>query len=111
MWWAYAGSFPFAMVGFDGIGADTLARLTIAHWPFWFALPIAGRSVGLPGFLIGFRSAQDQGDLFFHHHPFLGVLIAMVLNNWISLTNGPDGLSGIKSPESIPLFNGAAMLF
>jgi branched-chain amino acid transport system permease protein len=29
--------------------------------------------------------------------------MSIVLNNWISLTNGPDGLSGLPLPESIPL--------
>ena len=107
----YVGQLSLCHAGFYGIGAYTSALLTIAHWPFWFALPIAGVVSGLFGFLIGLPSLKTRGIYFSITTLSFGVLIAMVLNNWISLTNGPDGLSGIKSPESIPLFNGAAMSF
>ncbi|MBI5605079.1 MAG: branched-chain amino acid ABC transporter permease [Deltaproteobacteria bacterium] len=107
----YVGQLSLCHAGFYGIGAYTSALLTFAHWPFWITLPLSGVVSGLFGLFVGFPSLKTRGIYFSITTMSFGVLIAMVLNNWISLTNGPDGLSGIKSPEPISLFNGAALSF
>lgn len=107
----FVGQLSLCHAGLYGIGAYTSALLTFAHWPFWVALPLSGVVSGLFGFLIGFPSLKTKGIYFSITTMSFGVLIAMVLNNWISLTNGPDGLPGIVSPETIPFFGGSSLSF
>jgi branched-chain amino acid transport system permease protein len=107
----FVGQLSLCHAGLYGIGAYTSALLTFAHWPFWVTLPIAGMVSGLFGFLIGLPSLKTRGIYFSITTLSFGVLIAMVLNNWSGLTNGPDGLSGISSPEPIPFFGGGSLTF
>jgi branched-chain amino acid transport system permease protein len=107
----FVGQLSLCHAGFYGIGAYASALLTSSHCPFWLALPASGLISGLLGLLIGIPSLQTRGIYFSITTLSFGVIIAMVLNNWISLTNGPDGLSGLVSPEPIPLFGWGTLSF
>ncbi|HYB21920.1 MAG TPA: branched-chain amino acid ABC transporter permease [Thermodesulfobacteriota bacterium] len=107
----FVGQLSLCHAGLYGIGAYTSALLTFAHWPFWLALPTAGAVSGIIGLLIGLPSLKTRGIYFSITTLSFGVLMAMVLNNWISLTEGPDGLSGIVSPEAISLFGWGTLSF
>jgi len=107
----FVGQLSLCHAGFYGIGAYISALLTFSHWPFWLALPAAGVVSGVFGLLIGLPSLKTRGIYFSITTLSFGIIMAMVLNNWISLTNGPDGLSGLVSPNPIPLFGGILLSF
>jgi branched-chain amino acid transport system permease protein len=107
----FVGQLSLCHAGFYGIGAYTSALLTFAHWPFWLALPAAGAISGVFGLLIGLPSLKTRGTYFAITTLSFGVIMSIVMNNWISLTNGPDGLSGLVLPDPIPLWGKTSISF
>jgi len=107
----FVGQLSLGHAAFYGIGAYTSALLTLARWPFWLALPMAGVLAAVFGFLVGAPSLKTRGIYFSITTLSFGVIIAIVLNNWISLTGGPDGLSGLTLPDPIPLFGQTSISF
>lgn len=107
----FVGQLSLCHAGFYGIGAYTSALLTFAHWPFWLALPAAGVISGIFGLLIGLPSLKTRGTYFAITTLSFGVIMSIALNNWISLTNGPDGLSGLALPGPIPLWGRTSISF
>jgi branched-chain amino acid transport system permease protein len=107
----FVGQLSLCHAGFYGIGAYTSALLTFSHWPFWLALPAAGVVTGIFGLLIGLPSLKTRGTYFAITTLSFGVIMTIILNNWTSLTNGPDGLSGLALPDPIPLFGKTPLSF
>ena len=92
----YAGLIHLAQAAFVGIGAYTTAILTTsAGFGFWTALPVAvlmgaGMSVALGAPLLRLR-----GHYLALATVGLNVTMEIVTKNWIGLTGGDDGISGI----------------
>jgi branched-chain amino acid transport system permease protein len=120
VWAAWASSLNIIM-GYRGIlnlmhsalvGAGAYAAallLTRAGWPFLAAFAGAGVVSGLLGFVIGLIIMRmPVGALIISTLGFRKIL-EVIAKNWISLTNGPMGISGIPAP-SISLF-GATLVF
>jgi branched-chain amino acid transport system permease protein len=107
----FVGQLSLCHAGFYGIGAYTSALLTFSHWPFWLALPAAGIISGLFGLLIGLPALKTRGIYFAITTLSFGVIMNIMLNNWVSLTNGPDGLSGLALPDPIPLWAKTSISF
>ncbi len=94
----YCGQFSVGQAGFYAIGAYTSALLcTKVHFSFWLALPIAGIFAGLAGLLIG-PVLRLRGIFLGMSTLAFGEIIKMIVNNWISFTNGPNGIMNIPSP-------------
>lgn len=94
-----AGLLDLGYASFYAIGAYSYALLsTKAGVSFWFGIPIGGLSAALFGLLLGMITLRLRGDylaivtLGFIH------IIHLILNNWDSLTGGPNGILGIKRP-------------
>lgn len=95
----FSGQISLAATGFWGIGAYTSALATTSlGLSFWIALPIASIFATVFGFIIGFPTLKLK-------HFYLGIatvgfgeIVALILLNWTSLTNGADGLPGIPKP-------------
>jgi len=90
----YAGQVSIGHAGFAAIGAYTSAvlmgRLDI---PFWVTLPAGAALAGLLGFLIGLPALR-LSPLYIAMVTFgFGQAISYLSLNWISLTNGPNGLT------------------
>ncbi len=95
----FAGLLDLGYVGFYAVGAYSYALLYHwAGWGFWQALPIAGLAAALFGFLLGFPVLRLRGDYLAIVTLGFGEIIRMVLTNMQSITNGPDGISGIPKP-------------
>jgi branched-chain amino acid transport system permease protein len=68
-------------------------------WLFWVNLLLGGLLAAVAGILIGYPTLRLRGDylaimtLAFHE------IIRIVSNNWVGLTRGPSGISGVPSPE------------
>lgn len=94
-----AGLLDLGYVAFYAVGAYSYA-LIATHFDlsFWVALPLAGALAGLWGIILGFPVLRLRGDYLAIVTLAFGEIIRVVLINWYSLTNGPDGISRIPRP-------------
>lgn len=94
-----AGLLDLGYVAFYAVGAYTYALLS--HYfglSFWLCLPISAMMAALFGFLLGFPVLRLRGDYLAIVTLGFGEIIRVLLNNWTSITGGPDGISGIPKP-------------
>ncbi len=94
------GLLDLGYVAFYALGAYCYALLsTKVGISFWFSLPLGALLASLFGVLLGIITMRLRGDylaivtLGFIH------IIYLVLNNWDSLTNGPNGILNIERPK------------
>ncbi len=98
----YCGQISLTQAGFLGIGAYVLALMTTKLGiPFLAAIPAAMAICGLLGLLLGFASLRLGGHYLAMVTISFQVILTLVLSNWISLTGGPDGISGIPRPAGL----------
>jgi branched-chain amino acid transport system permease protein len=94
-----AGLLDLGYVAFYAVGAYTFALLgTTFGWSFWVCLPLAGMFAALWGIILGFPVLRLRGDYLAIVTLAFGEIIRIVLLNWYSLTNGPNGISRIPRP-------------
>jgi branched-chain amino acid transport system permease protein len=94
-----AGMLDLGYIAFYGVGAYTYALLNIHYgMSFWICLPIAAALAMIAGSLIGYPTLRMRGDYLAIVTLGFGEIVRIILNNWMSLTNGPNGLLGIKAP-------------
>ena len=107
-----AGQFNIAHAGFIGIGsyASALAMTKLAL-SFWVALPMAVLVTITFGFLIGYPSLRLRGVYFALTTLGFGEILFLVFDNWIPVTGGPMGITGIPAPTPIPLPGGYQIAF
>ena len=101
-----AGMLDLGYIAFYGVGAYTYALLNI-HFgmSFWVCLPIAATLALTAGCIIGYPTLRMRGDYLAIVTLGFGEIVRILLNNWMSLTNGPNGILGIKPPSIyIPSF-------
>ncbi|MBU1041011.1 MAG: branched-chain amino acid ABC transporter permease [Proteobacteria bacterium] len=94
-----AGLLDLGYIAFYGVGAYTYALLSV-HFglSFWLCLPLAGAFAAVAGCIIGYPTLRMRGDYLAIVTLGFGEIVRIVLNNWMSLTNGPNGILGIKAP-------------
>ncbi|MBV8094371.1 MAG: high-affinity branched-chain amino acid ABC transporter permease LivM [Acetobacteraceae bacterium] len=94
-----AGLLDLGYVAFYAVGAYSFALLSTTYGlGFWTCLPIAGLLAALTGLLLGFPVLRLRGDYLAIVTLGFGEIIHIVLLNWVSLTNGPNGIGGIPRP-------------
>ena len=95
-----AGLLDLGYVAFYAVGAYSFALLAL-HFDlgFWVSLPLAGLMAAGAGVLLGFPVLRLRGDYLAIVTLGFGEMIRIILVNWYSFTNGPDGLSGIPRPS------------
>jgi len=93
----YLGQINLAQAAFLGLGAYT-AGLTVSHFGFGMAgALLASTVVGfLFGTLLAFPALRLEGPQFALATLSFSALVATVLNEWESMTNGAQGLSIIR---------------
>ena len=103
-----AGLLDLGYVAFYAVGAYSYALLAQTFdLGFWTCLPLAGLLAALWGVMLGFPVLRLRGDYLAIVTLAFGEIIRIVLLNWVSLTGGPNGLSGIPRPTLFGLkFNG-----
>jgi branched-chain amino acid transport system permease protein len=101
-----AGMLDLGYIAFYGVGAYTYALLnTHFGMSFWVCLPIAATLAMIAGSLIGYPTLRMRGDYLAIVTLGFGEIVRIILNNWMSLTNGPNGILGINPPSIyIPSF-------
>src|SRR3954464_2295725 len=94
-----AGLLDLGYVAFYAVGAYSYALLATSFGlGFWVCLPLAGILAALWGVLLGFPVLRLRGDYLAIVTLAFGEIIRVVLINWVSLTNGPNGITGIPRP-------------
>ncbi len=104
-----AGLLDLGYVAFYAVGAYSYALLsTTFGLSFWTCLPLAGILAAFWGVLLGFPVLRLRGDYLAIVTLAFGEIIRLVIINWQSLTNGPNGISAIPRPSffGIPLTPG-----
>jgi branched-chain amino acid transport system permease protein len=94
-----AGLLDLGYVAFYAVGAYTFALLSQYFGiSFWMALPIGALLAALFGMILGFPVLRLRGDYLAIVTLGFGEIIRILLNNWTSLTGGPNGIGNIPEP-------------
>jgi branched-chain amino acid transport system permease protein len=94
-----AGLLDLGYVAFYAVGAYSFTIL--AHdlgLTFWEALPISGLLAATAGVLLGFPVLRLRGDYLAIVTLGFGEIVHILLLNWTSLTQGPNGIGDIPRP-------------
>ena len=106
------GQLNLAHAGFIGIGAYTSAIMaTKLGLSFWLAMPAAVLVTASFGVFIGYPSLRLTGVYFALTTLGFGSILALIFDNWIVLTGGPMGVTGIPAPSAIVLPGGYSLSF
>ncbi len=108
-----AGLLDLGYIAFYAVGAYTYALLnTHFQIPFWLALPIGCVVSAGAGAVIGYPTLKMRGDYLAIVTLGFGEIIRLVLNNWDAVTEGPNGILGIKAPGIYyPVFGEGGVTF
>ncbi|ABK43013.1 amino acid/amide ABC transporter membrane protein 2, HAAT family [Magnetococcus marinus MC-1] len=88
-----AGLLDLGFVAFYAVGAYSYALgAEYLGLSFWQAIPFAALLAASFGAVLGFPVLRMHGDYLAIVTLGFGEIIRLVLNNWISLTGGPNGL-------------------
>jgi len=94
-----AGLLNLGYVAFYAVGAYTYAILSTRFGlSFWPGLFVGALTAGAAATLLGFATLRLRGDYFAIVTLGLGEITRIVLNNWSSLTGGPNGIARIGRP-------------
>ncbi len=94
-----AGLLDLGYVAFYAVGAYSYALLAKTFGlSFWLLLPMAGILASFWGILLGFPVLRLRGDYLAIVTLAFGEIIRIVLINWVDLTNGYAGITGIPRP-------------
>ena len=94
-----AGLLNLGYVAFYAIGAYTYAILsTTFGLSFWTGLIAGGSVAAIFAVILGMPTLRLRGDYFAIVTLGLGEITRIILNNWDSMTGGPNGISKIGRP-------------
>ncbi len=94
-----AGLLDLGYVAFYAVGAYSYALLAKEFgFSFWLLLPLAGILSSFWGVLLGFPVLRLRGDYLAIVTLAFGEIIRIVIINWVDLTNGYAGITGIPRP-------------
>ncbi len=100
----FAGQVSMGHAAFYGMGAYASAILsTRLGWPFWITFWLSGIFSGVVSYAIGRLVLRLKGHVLAITTAFFCVLVTVVMNNWIPVTNGPMGIAGIPRPAQLNL--------
>ena len=100
----YAGQISLGHAAFFGLGAYGSAVLSTTYeWNPWLALTVVALVVGGLAFAIGFPILKLKGHYLAMATLGMGIIVYIVFNEWIDMTEGPSGFSGIPNLEIGPL--------
>ncbi len=91
-----AGMLDLGYIAFYGVGAYTYALLNTTYgMAFWVCLPFAAVFAAIAGCIVGYPTLRMRGDYLAIVTLGFGEIIRLILNNWMDLTNGPNGILGL----------------
>lgn len=100
----FTGLLNLGFVAFYAVGAYTYALLNVKlGLGFWQALPVSIALTTLSGFILAIPALRLRGDYLAIVTLGFGEIVRLILNNWDSLTGGPNGIPGIASARAFGL--------
>ncbi|WP_281185151.1 branched-chain amino acid ABC transporter permease [Trichlorobacter lovleyi] len=100
----YAGQISLGHAAFFGLGAYGSGILSTTYeWNPWLAMTVVALVVGGLAFTIGFPILKLKGHYLAMATLGMGIIVYIVFNEWIDMTEGPSGFSGIPNLELGPL--------
>jgi branched-chain amino acid transport system permease protein len=100
----FAGQLNLGHSAFYGIGAYVSTLLIIKLGvPFWAAFAAGIAAAGVAGMALSIFAVRLRGHYLAIASLGFAVIVHQVLVNWISMTQGPLGLYGIRPPPDIAL--------
>ena len=100
----FTGQVSLGHAAFYGMGAYASTILsTKLGLSFWVTFWMGGLFSGMVAYLIGKLVLRLRGHVLAITTAFFGILVTVVMNNWIPLTNGPMGITGIPRPTPITI--------
>lgn len=101
----YTGQASLCQASFFGIAAYASALLTLRlGLSFWLAAPITILLIVILSSFLGVITLRLVSHYFAICTFGLSEIVLIVLNNWISVTNGPGGIQDVRPPETIPVY-------
>ncbi len=93
------GLLDLGYIAFYGVGAYVYALLSL-HFglSFWLCLPLSMLFAMTAGCIIGYPTLRMRGDYLAIVTLGFGEIVRLVLNNWNSLSGGPNGVLRIPRP-------------
>lgn len=96
----YAGQISLGHAAFFGLGAYGSGILSVTYsWNPWLAMLVVAVVVGGLAFAIGFPILKLKGHYLAMATLGMGIIVYIVFNEWVDLTDGPSGFSGIPNLE------------
>lgn len=96
----FTGILSLGHAAFFGVGAYVSGILnTRLGWPFWATLIASVVLTALISLLLAFPALRVKGTYLVLMTIGFGEVVRLLLVNWISLTNGPNGIVGISYPD------------
>ncbi len=100
----YAGQLNLGHSAFYGIGAYASTLLVIQlGLPYWIAFAAGAALSGIAGAALSLFAVRLRGHYLAIASLGFAVIVHQVLLNWISLTQGPLGIYGIRPPPALAL--------
>ena len=97
------GAYSYALLASSDPVKDFMAELIgpgfWPAWAFWICLPVAGILAAFWGIILGFPVLRLRGDYLAIVTLAFGEIIRLVLINWVDVTGGYAGISGIPRPS------------
>lgn len=96
----YAGQISLGHAAFFGLGAYGSGILTTTYdWNPWLAMTVVALVVGGLAYAIGFPILKLKGHYLAMATLGMGIIVYIVFNEWVDITGGPSGFSGIPNLE------------
>jgi len=96
--WGQGGMVNLGLVGFYAVGAYASALLSMAGLPIGLTLLLGGLIAGAVGVVLSYVTRPLRGDYLAIVSLGFAEVIRLIATNEKWLTNGSDGLPGIRSP-------------
>ncbi|MDI6801567.1 MAG: hypothetical protein QMD01_05885 [Thermodesulfovibrionales bacterium] len=96
----FAGLLNLGFAAYYAIGAYAYAIAnTKFGLGFWPSLPLSAMFAAIAGLIVAVPALRLRGDYLAIVTLGFGEIVRLVLNNWDSLTNGPNGITEIAPPS------------
>jgi len=96
----YAGQISLAQATFFGIGAYAVA-LGTSRWgmDWWLTLPLGLGAATAAGVVLGMTTLKLGGHYLAMVTICFQIIFSQIATNWVAVTGGPDGISGVRRPR------------